>query len=228
MRLRLLTACFGTAVLGVIPAFAQFTQIATPTSQYTGGTTLLTIPGANLSTTTTLTNGTQTLTFSATVDVRQVPAGGWATWNSPPAVESATPKVLAITTGLTTFTITLGTPITLFGVEIEPNNGTQPITATYFNGSTLLGTISRSVVGTSGALLFAGSSSTAITSVVITLPSGASGFAMAQFRYGTASTGPTSPVAAAPALGMPALGGLALALLALGSLLAQRQSLNRT
>jgi hypothetical protein len=155
--------------------------------------------------------------------VRTVPGGGWATWNSPPNVESSTPKVLAITTGLTSFTITLSPAQPTFGIEIEPNNGTQPITLTYLNGATTLGSISRTVVGTSGALLFAASSSTPITSVVLTIPSGASGFAMAQFRYGSTFLG---TITAVPAAGMPALSGLALALLAAGALLARRQSLD--
>jgi hypothetical protein len=210
--------------MGALPAAAQFLTFATPTSTYTGGTTVVSIPGANLSTTNTLTDGTETFTFSNTVDVRTVPAGGWATWASPPNVESSTPKVLAITTGLTSFTITLSPPRATFGIEIEPNNGTQPITLTYFNGATTLGTISQSIVGTSGARLFAASSSTPITSVSLTIPSGASGFAMAQFRYGSTFLGATTAV---PAAGLPALSGLALALLAGGSLLARRQNLDR-
>jgi hypothetical protein len=212
------------AVMGALPASAQFLTFATPTAPYTGGTTLVPIPGANFSTTTSLTDGIETFGLSSTVDVRTVPAGGWATWNSPPNVESATPKVLAITTGLTSFTITLSPAQFTFGIEIEPNNGTQSITLTYLNGVTTLGSITQSVVGTSGAKLFAASSSTPITSVVLTIPAAASGFAMAQWRYGSTflGIGPTVPTA-----GMPALGGLAAALLACGSLLARRQNLDR-
>jgi hypothetical protein len=223
---RLLTVGICIAMCGVIPALAQFTTYPTPVPAYTGGSTLMSIPGANFSTTTTLTDGAQTLTFSSAVGVRQVPGGGWATWNSPPNVESSAPKVLAITTGLTSLTITLGNPVTLFGVEIEPNSGTQAVALTYYNDATVLGSISQSVVGTSGAKLFAGSASTPITSVVLTIPSGASGFAMAQFRYGNTPTATTSTVVGAPALSLPAMGGLALLLVACGSLLARQQ--NRT
>src|SRR5215813_8879511 len=102
MKGQLSKACL-CLVLSGTPIFAQFVTFSTPTATYTGGTTVMSIPGANLSTTTTLTDGTETLTFSNTVDVRTVPGGGWATLNSPPAVESATPKVLAITTGVTSF-----------------------------------------------------------------------------------------------------------------------------
>jgi hypothetical protein len=208
---------FLVAALVSVPAFAQFTPIPTPTADYTSGTTLMAIPGANLSTTTTLTSGTETLTFGSTVSVRTVPGGGWATWNSPPAVESSTPKVLAITTGLTSMTITLSEPHTTFGFELEPNNGTQSMTVTFMNGATSLGSVTRTVVGTSGALLFAGSTTTPITSVVLTAPAGAGGFAMAQFRFGD-----PSPV---PAMGPMALAALALMLLVAGTLLVRRRGL---
>jgi hypothetical protein len=208
------------AASSVIPAFAQFSPIATPTSAYTGATTVMSIPGANFSTTNTLTDGTLTLNFSSTLSVRTVPGGGWATWNSPPATESSTPKVLA-GVGLTTLTITLPTGNTIFGFEVEPNGpGTFLVTATYYNGATVLGSIPLSIPANSGALLAAASSSTPITSVVVTAPGGAGGFAMAQFRYAAAPA-----VAAVPALGTPALCGLALALLVGGMLLARRQGL---
>ena len=188
----------------------------------------MSIPGANFSTSTTLTDGTQTLTFSNTVDVRTVPGGGWATWNSPPNVESSTPKVMAITTGITSFTITLSPPQLSFGIEIEPNNGTQPVTLTYLNGASTLGSVSRSVPGTAGALLFAASSSTPITSVVLTIPSGASGFALAQFRYGPNFLGaPTIVPTAVPTLSDGATAGLAIALLAVGVMLARRQTIDQ-
>jgi hypothetical protein len=183
MRFGLLVTGF-VAILATAPAFAQLVTYTTPTSAYTGSTSLMSIPGANLSTTTTLTDGTETLTFSSTVDVRTVPGGGWSTWASPPNTESATPKVLAVTTGLTSMTITLSTPHNKFGFEFEPNNGTQAITVTYFNGATTLGSIPLTVAGSSGARLFAANSSTPITHVVIAAPAGANGFAMAQFRYG--------------------------------------------
>jgi hypothetical protein len=85
----------------------------------------------------------------------------------------------------------------VFGFELEPNNGTQTVAVTFYNGATPLGTITRSVPYASGALLFAASSTTPITRVVLTVPAGAGGFAMAQFRFGNA--------AAVPAMRIPAL-----------------------
>jgi len=220
MRLRpvVLSALF----LAGIPAFAQFTVISQPTAAYTSGTTLMTIPGANFSTTSSLTDGIETLTFSNTVDVRTVPGGGWATWGSPPNTEGNTPKVLAITTGLTSFTITLGVPQNTFGFELEPNSGTQVITATYFNGGTVLGTITQTIVGTAGALLSAASAGSPITSVILTVPAGASGFAMARFRYGPQIGGTVGT----PALSTSAFSLLTLAMLAAGSLLARRENID--
>jgi hypothetical protein len=69
-------------------------------------------------------------------------------------------------------------------------------------------------------LLMAASSGTPITSVVITLSSGASGFAMAQLRY-TTWTAPPPPPPAVPTLSTGALGALGLLLAGAGVLLAR-------
>jgi hypothetical protein len=217
MKKLLFFAVVWVAVFGAANAFAQFNVISTPDAAYTSSTTVMAIPGANLSTATTLTDGTETLTYSNTVSVRTVPGGGWSTWNSPPAVESSTPKVHAITTGLTSFTITLSSPQRIFGFEFEPNNGTQPVTVTYFNGGTILGTISQTVAGVSGALLFAASSDgEPITSVTITIPASASGFAMAQFRYG-------NTISAIPTLSDYGMIGMALMPMFIGGLALRRR-----
>jgi hypothetical protein len=54
----------------------------------------------------------------------------------------------------------------------------------FFQGATLLGTISGSIVGNAGARILAGDSSTAFSRVVITdtLPQGDNSFAMARRR----------------------------------------------
>lgn len=199
-------SCFGMAT-----AFAQFTPISTPNSTYTSTTTVIPIASANGTTVTTLSSGAQTLTLSPTVSARAVPGGGWSTWNSPPAVESATPRVLAVYTSRTTQTITLSAPSTTFGVEIEPDTfAAFSFSLAFMNGSTTLGTITRTVDGNGGALLFAASSSTPITSVVLTAPSGANGFALAQLRYGGAAPvgTPISNSALITLTGLLAIGGL--------------------
>jgi hypothetical protein len=78
-------------------------------------------------------------------------------------------------------------------LEMEPDATTQgnfPITLAYFNASTLLGTLSNSLDGSTAAL-FAASSSVPITSVVLTvggnvnLPAGTDPD-IAQLRYALA------------------------------------------
>ncbi|MGO9232054.1 MAG: hypothetical protein ACLQKA_22900 [Bryobacteraceae bacterium] len=137
---------------------------------------------------------------------------GWATWGSPPATESSTPRVLQAAG--TTLTLTLSVPSHTFGFEIEPDDGlAQVITAQFYNGTTLLGSTSLTMNWNSGALLAGGSDSTTITSVVITAPASAGGFGMAEFRYGTT----VDP--GAPAPNTIVTGGLSLLLLAAGTLL---------
>jgi hypothetical protein len=122
----------------------------------------------------------------------------------------------------TTVTLTLSVPTTTFGFEIEPNNGTQIISAAFMNGGTTLGTITQSIVGTSGARLAAGTAGQPITSVVVTAPAGASGFAIAQLRYGSQSTPPPTAV---PTLGTTASCGLGVLLAAAVAILARKQQL---
>jgi hypothetical protein len=200
------------------PAFAQFTPISTPTGSYTGSTTSIPVVGANFSTLTSLSSGAQTVTFSSTLDVRTVPGGGWATWASPPNTESATPRVVAAL-GAPTLTLILAQPASTFGFEIEPNDtGVFTITATFRNGGSTLGTITQGIQGNAGARLIAASSTTPITSVVISAPSGG-GFALAQIRFGS----PT--VNTVPALGPSGTAGLGMLLAAAGALLARKQQL---
>ncbi len=215
---RLTGAVIGFGLLGFVPAFGQFTPISTPTPAYTGGTTILAITGADLTPAPSLTDGTQTATFSTGLQARTVP-GTWATWGSPPNTEGATPRVVTEITGaVTTLTITLSASTNTFGFEFEPNAGTQSISAAFMDGATTLGTVTRTVAGTSGALLFAASSTTPITSVVLTVPAGAGGFALARLRYEGVP---------APAVPLPStliLCGVGILLLAARGLLERRQS----
>ena len=205
-------------LLAVAPAFAQFSQFSTPNSGYTSGTTLIAITPPNGTSMSTITDGVQTVTLSTALTARTVPGGGWSTWGSPPNTESATPRVLAIYTAVTSFTMTLSAASRIFGFEIEPNTfGVFTITASFMNGATVLGTITRDVNGNAGALLMGASSGPPITSVVVTMPSGTGGFAIAQLRYQL----PTAT--AIPALSPVGVGGLAALLAAAGVMLARRQ-----
>lgn len=195
-RLLSIMACW-LGLSAAVPAFAQFTVIATPDSTYISGTVAIPITTANGTSLSSVTDGAMAMTLSTGMTAQTVPGGGWSTWNSPPNTESATPRVLARYTSLVTQTITFSQPTLTFGVEIEPNTfGAFSISVDFMNGATTLGTVTRSPNGSSGALLFAAASTTPITSVVITTPAGANGFALAQLRY----QGSTSTAASIPTL----------------------------
>jgi hypothetical protein len=230
MRLHpILQAVVCVAIAGAAPAFGQAFQISSPTPAYTGNTTLPAVStGAGI---VAVSGGGQTVTFSAPLTGSVVGSvGGWTVWGTPPDTETATPTVLATAffPVVTSLTLTLSSPVTTFGLEIEPANATtfptptaHPITATFFNGATTLGTVTRSVTY-NGARVFALSSSTPITSVQISAPAAAGGFAMGRFRFGNSLIGGPDPTAI-PALGLPELSALALILAAAGALLARRQ-----
>jgi hypothetical protein len=209
-------AVMGLALVGLAPLFGQFTPIATPTSAYTGGTTVVPITGANFTSVGSLTDGTQTITFSSALSARTTPGGGWATWASPPETESNSTRVVAAITSTTTFSLTLSVPANTFGFEFEPNAGVHTISAEFRSGATVLGTVTRSVNGSFGARLFAASSATPISSVVLTIPAGAAGFGLAQIRTGGTAT-------AIPASSTGGLAGLGILLLAGGAMLARKQ-----
>lgn len=221
---RVVTTAVWLSLAGWVPAFGQFNVISVPVSSYTAGTSLVPITAADNATVPSITDGTQTIAFSGTVYARTVP-GSWGSWGAPPATESATPRLLAAFNA-TSLTVTLSVPSHTFGFEIEPNgSGTTPqtylITAQFYNGGTLLGTTSQYVNWDSGALLAAASDSSTITSVVITAPASANGFAMAQFRYGSTLL---APVYTTPLPGTFFMGGLGMMLLAAGALLARARN----
>jgi hypothetical protein len=94
------------------------------------------------------------------------------------------------------------------------------------SGSTVLGTVTQNINGSAGALLAAGSSTSPITSVIITAPPAAGGFAMAQFRF--SSTGNATAAAPVPALNPAGLGALSLLLMGMGSLLVRSHNTKAT
>lgn len=71
---------------------------------------------------------------------------------------------------ISTLTMTLaGVAVKTFGFEAQPDSsGTDMMTATFYNGATDLGSIPLKVSGNGGAMLFAASSDTAFTKVVLT------------------------------------------------------------
>lgn len=138
-----------------------------------------------------ITDGALTVGFSNVVAKQTVPTT-FPTWGLPPDTESPTPVVLNTfaTNPNSVRTLTFSKPIAVFGVEAEGGDfDAAGFTMDFFNGSTLLGSISRTIVGDGGARILAGQSAVPFDSVVITdhLASGDNSFAMAEVRYALAA-----------------------------------------
>jgi hypothetical protein len=187
-RIRAALAVVAVAAVGLLslPARADFNPISQPDAAYVSSTTVLPVADPDLTVLAALSDGAQTATFTGSVETRTVPST-WGTWGSPPDTESNTPRVL-FTQNASTLTIDLSLPSAILGFEAEPDDfGTHSINADFFAGGILIGSISRSVAGASGARLFAASSSTdSFDRVVITADTaglGFPGFGIAQIRY---------------------------------------------
>jgi hypothetical protein len=153
---------------------------------YTSAATLIPIAAANGSTFTSATVGPEDVTFSQTMTAETSDTGGWTpTWGTPPAVESAN-TTLGYETAADSLTLTLSDPASTFGVEMAPvDAGSIPMTATFYDGATELGSITKTVdstAGNDGAVLFAASTGEEFTSVVLSSPT-SGGIALAQMRY---------------------------------------------
>jgi len=168
-----LAPIIGLFALSVAPLQAGFVQIPQPNAAYTSSTTLLPIPGNDFDTTLTLSDANLTVTFSTLMEVFTAETT-WASWGSPPATEGNMTKVLSpFDFTLTSVTMTFSKPLTTFGLEAEPDGFTQgsfPMRLDFFNGVTPIGTVSYSAVDPiGGAVLFAATSMTPITSATITV-----------------------------------------------------------
>jgi hypothetical protein len=168
------------------PGAAQaFTVIPQPDAGYLAGTTLVDLSSvADDDMLSGISQGTQTITFSQTMTKTTVPAG-WASWGSPPDTETSMPEVLYQEIS-SILDVTLSQAATIFGVELEPDVfGPYPMKADFYNGATLVGSISQTVNGQAGAKLFAANDAAGFTRVVLEETSGNSrGFALAQLRFG--------------------------------------------
>lgn len=195
----------GVLAVPFAPGVAQaFTVIPQPDAAYVAGTTLVDLSSvADDDMLTGITQGSQTITFSQTMTKTTVPAG-WASWGSPPNTETSTPEVLYQEIS-SILDVTLSQAATIFGMELEPDLfGPYPMKADFYNGATLVGSITEFVNGQSDAKLFAASDGAGFTRVVLEETSGTSrGFAMAQLRFG-----PEPPTTGVPGP-LPLLGAAA-------------------
>ena len=182
---------FAVVAFFAAPAKADFVPIPQPNAAYTSTTTLIPIVGADFTTTTSVSDGTLTVNFSTSVERRTVP-GSWGTWGSPPFTEGNSTR-LFFCSNCTTLTLNLSSGVRTFGFEMEPNAfGVFPMTAQFFNGATLIGSISQNVDGNAGARLFAALTNTdTFNRIVITTSADALGFGFARIRYGAG--GPAVP-----------------------------------
>jgi hypothetical protein len=141
-----------------------FTPIAQPDAAYIANTNLLAITDPDFTVMNSLSDGAFTTNFSIPMQARTVPAS-WATWGSPPFTETSTPRLL-YSSGPSSVTFTFSAPVSIFGFEAQPNAfAVHTMTANFYNGATLVGSIVQGVDGTAGARLFAASTSSMFTSV---------------------------------------------------------------
>lgn len=198
-------ALLGAGILAtcLVPSAAQaaFTVIPQPDAAYVAGTSVIDLSSIpDFTPVTSVSLGTQTISFDQELTKRTVPSS-WGSWSSPPESESSTPEVLYNQTAL--LDIQISEPANTFGFELEPNLfGVFPIKADFYNGASLVGTILQSLEGNAGARLFAATTDSSFTRVLLENTDGLSdGFAIAQIRFGNNSSPVPGPL---PLLGAAA------------------------
>lgn len=164
-------------------AAGEFVPLATPIDNpdaaYLAATTKIDIDGLpEGSSNDSITDGILTVEFSEPLIKTGPVPDGWATWSSPPFSEDPNPFVLTASTNV--LEMVLSQPVAIFGFEMEPSPfAPVEFTVEFFNGNTLVESITRVMDGDAGARLFAREDG-AIDRVVITSETD---FAIAQVRY---------------------------------------------
>lgn len=166
----------------------EFYPILQPNSTYVADTVLMSLASIpDESSVSVLEQNPQTITFESAVTKFNVPAQ-WETWGSPPNTESSTPNIL-YHTSISQMQMSLSLPSRTFGFELQGANPdvSSEFVVKFFDGATEIGSITRTVNGNAGALLFAGYSLTnTFNRITIDNPSGDSaGWALANIRYST-------------------------------------------
>jgi hypothetical protein len=178
-------------------ARAGFMPVSQPNAAYLASTTKFGIPAPPNSSVNSLVAGGLTITFSR--PMTSVQSEGNFGWADPPFVEDSAPVTLYSQQQISRV-LTFNQPLETFGVEMMPNNSTnffQPkwtLTAQFFNGTTLVGTISQGLKSPGGARLFAATDTdTPFTSVKLSAASSqALGFLIADVRAEAVTPEPAS------------------------------------
>jgi hypothetical protein len=191
------------ALAGLAPrAPADFIVIPQPTAAYQASTLKFAVPNSGPAVTS-LTSADLTISFSGPMTPVQ---GGppHFTWGSPPFVEDTAPAVLT-SQGQLQRVLSFSKPLQTFGLEMATTLSTPffpvTLTADFFSGATLVGTIRQSGAMQSNARLFAATDADAnFTSVRLTSTSGSFGFLIGDIR--------TAAVPEPASLGLLGLGSL--------------------
>lgn len=173
------------AAIAVSAPASAITVISFPDAAYRSATTLIGMP-ASPSERSFWGDADLMVSFSTPLLPRTV-GMGWATWGSPPETEQDNPRVFW-TQGVFSLEFGFSTPLTVWGFEAEPTPfAVFDVTAEFYNGATLLGTITRPVDGNAGARLFAAIADPGDSFTSVRVTSGAD-FAVAQLRYTLSGT----------------------------------------
>lgn len=198
-----MTAAVVLAVSLSVAAQAQFTPVVQPgDGTYLIDTTLLTLPPPTTYNVGSVSDAYFTATFSPIAQYAGSIPDGWATWGSPPDTESATPGILYFPTA-GPVTISFSSPVSVFGFEAEPNDfNLHPMSALFYSGASLVGTVPLVVNGSYGARLFAAYAGpgASFDSVVISTDD-TTGFAIGQLRYGQLGPDPVPEAGTLAGLG---------------------------
>jgi hypothetical protein len=164
--------------------------ISSPDASYLGSTTYIDISSLTLyDNFSSITDGSLTVSFSIDGNRRGAPGSGWATWSQAPDSQRAGSEVLPVLSfSGSTLTMTLSTPVSVFGFEAEPDSfDVYNMTADFYYLGSLVGSTTRGVNGSAGARLFAMDGGPFDQVVFSTTDSS---FAAGAFRYSGASAVP--------------------------------------
>lgn len=140
--------------MGANACDAGFITLQNPTSShplggtYVSQTSMLPMVGNELDVIGSLTDGSQSASFSIPMQILEV-GSGWGNWSAPPFSENEFPVVLW-TQGVATLEINLSEASSTFGFELQSNEtGLFNFTTIFSNSTTVLHSISQSIQGCS-------------------------------------------------------------------------------